>query len=103
MRGIRTEKGNCRFIFAGFVEMYKQISGKGYYAGRRSPWSNFLDGSGTLMRELMSAQAQQIIREGFNETLGFHFKRRPCRSALSSTRPAIRLLCRTSARNCTIT
>jgi hypothetical protein len=64
--------GRCRFIMAGFIEMWRQLSGKGGISGQEDPWFNFLQHTGPL-EGLPSNDAQAIVRLGFQEILGISF------------------------------
>jgi len=64
--------GRCRFILAGFIEMWRHLMGRGGISGLEDPWFNFLQHSGPL-EGLPSNDAQKIVREGFQEILGISF------------------------------
>ena len=64
--------GRCRFILAGFIELWKQLTVQGGIPGGETPWFNFLEQNGPLTG-LGDSDAQAIIRQGFQEILGIRF------------------------------
>lgn len=64
--------GHCRFILAGFIELWRQLMGQGGISGLEDPWFNFLQHTGPL-EGLPSNDAQAIVRLGFQEILGISF------------------------------
>jgi hypothetical protein len=70
LRSLHQEQhGRCRFIIAGFVEMWKQLKVKGGIPGSETPWFNFMQDNGPL-ESLPSDDAQSIVRLGFQNELG---------------------------------
>src|SRR5262249_53799896 len=63
------QRGRCRFILAGFIEMWRQLQVKGDLPGQETPWFNFLQHSGPL-EGLLDSDAQEIVRQGFQDVLG---------------------------------
>jgi hypothetical protein len=63
-------RSNIRFIMAGFTELWKQLRGDGDFIDQQNPYMNFLYDRGPLAA-LQSSDAQKIVKEGFQETLGF--------------------------------
>ena len=63
-------RSNIRFIMAGFTELWKQLRGDGDFVDQQNPYMNFLYDRGPLAA-LQSSEAQKIVKEGFQETLGF--------------------------------
>jgi hypothetical protein len=64
-------RSNIRFIMAGFIELWKQLRGDGDISGQQNPYKNFLHDRGPLAA-LRSSEAQRIVKEGFQDTLGFN-------------------------------
>lgn len=70
LRGLYQEQhGRCRFIIAGFIELWRQLNIKGDIAGQDSPWFNFLQDNGPL-EGLLESDARAIVTQGFQEILG---------------------------------
>lgn len=63
-------RSNVRFVMAGFIELWKQLRGDTDISGQQNPYKNFLHDRGALAA-LQSSDAQKIVKEGFQETLGF--------------------------------
>lgn len=60
------------FIFAGFKEMYLQITGKGTtYEGRRNPWANFVDTSAKQLSSIDNPES--LVNEGLRNILGLEY------------------------------
>jgi hypothetical protein len=73
LRSLHQEQhGRCRFILAGFVEMWKQLNVKGDIPGSETPWFNFMQDNGPL-EGLSSEEAQSIAQQGFRDELGVRF------------------------------
>lgn len=60
---------NIRFVFAGFIELWKHLHNEGDYGGRSSPYSNFIEDPGPLPG-LPDDEARKIVQVGFQEELG---------------------------------
>jgi hypothetical protein len=70
LRGLyQQNNGQLRFILAGFLELWRQLHGKGKIAGQETPWFNFVSHSKTL-EGLDSNDAQIIVKQGFQQELG---------------------------------
>ena len=54
---------------AGFIELWRHLRGEGDYAGPQNPYKNFLEDPG-LLPSLPTAEAQEIVRVGFQRILG---------------------------------
>ena len=61
--------GRCRFILAGFIQLWKELTVRGQLSGADTPWFNFLVNGGPLAG-LDDSDAQAIIRQGFQDILG---------------------------------
>jgi hypothetical protein len=64
-------RSNIRFVMAGFIELSKQLRGDGDISGQQNPYKNFLHDRGPLAA-LRSSEAQRIVKQGFQDTLGFN-------------------------------
>jgi hypothetical protein len=60
---------NIRFIMAGFIELWRHLRGEGGIVGPQNPYKNFLEDP-DLLPNLPTAEAQEIVREGFQRVLG---------------------------------
>ena len=64
-----------RVVISGFMHLYDCLIGRGPYTPASDPWGRMLNDTGPL-RNLIPANAESIVKEGFLNILGWHFENR---------------------------
>jgi hypothetical protein len=67
--------GRFRVVIAGFMRLYDCLHGQGPYTPISDPWGRMLNDQGPL-GNLSSVNAEDIVKEGFLEILGWQFENR---------------------------
>ena len=74
LRALSDRHGDrLRIVVAGFMSLYDCLSGRGPYSGADDPWGRMFHDTGPVPN-LKPEHAEEIVREGFWEVLGWHFE-----------------------------
>ena len=74
LRALSDRHGDrLRIVVAGFMSLYDCLNGRGPYSGADDPWGRMFHDAGPVPN-LKPEHAEEIVREGFWEVLGWRFE-----------------------------